>query len=176
MERPLYAYSYAPVAYEDALAVLGDDPRRILQPATDVAGERAREVGATISIPLGSFEVGRDVTIEVGKMRPIELLRAVVPLRWRAESHAGLFPAVDAQLEVMALSMQPPLTQVTLVGAYRPPFGWVGAAADLLAGHRVAELAVLRFVEEIASRLTELLAEAQPLIAAEGAAEAGIAS
>jgi hypothetical protein len=46
-------------------------------------------------------------------------------------------------------------TQLDLHGFYLAPFGVLGGAFDALAGHRVAEASVRRFVEDVARYLRE---------------------
>lgn len=158
MERRLYAYEYAKVPYDDAIELLADDASRVLQDATEAGTARADEVVSTLRVPLGGFEVGRDVRITVGEFEPAEVLRGVLPLSWRADRGAGLFPAVEAVLELSALSIDPPLTQVTLIGSYTPPLGALGDVGDAMMGHRVAEATVRRFVDDVTTRLEETLA------------------
>jgi len=169
VERMLYLYEYVNASFDDVSHVLAEQGAALFQDATDAAVERAGTVQADLVVDLGGFEVGRDVTIEVGDFDPVEAMRSKVQLRWRASEHAGLFPALEAQFEVAALSLQPPLTQVTLVGSYRPPGGPVGAAADAMFGHRVAEAAMHRFLHRTIDRLAELASQIEhPVAVAEG--------
>jgi hypothetical protein len=54
------------------------------------------------------------------------------------------------------------LTQVGLVGWYRPPLGVVGDMADRLGGHEIAEESIRHFVDDVARRL-EAMATPEPL-------------
>lgn len=161
MERPLYHYEYVDEPFDDIIELLADRPAVLLQPATEVAAEHAREVVATLHLPVGGFEVGRDVRVELGSFVPRELRCGSLPVSWHAEQHASLFPSVEAKLEVAALSLDPPVTQVSLVGSYRPPLGAVGTAVDAAAGHRVVEATVHRFVKDVVRRIREELAAAR---------------
>ncbi len=168
MERPLYAYEYAEVAYEDATELLGREAASLLQDATDATVEHAEQVVTELHVELAGFEVGREVVIEVGEFEPVEMLRGRLPLSWTAARRAGLFPAVTAHREVAALSLQPPRTPFTLVGGYEPPLGPVGAAGDAAVGHRVAEAAIERFVEDVTRRLTHRVATSDDLTSRTG--------
>lgn len=161
MKRPLYHYEYVHEPFDDIIRLLADRAAAVLQTATDAAAAHAREVVTTLHVPVGRFEIGRQVVIDVGEYVPQQLRTGYVPISWRAEEHAQLFPRVEAKLEVAALSIDPPVTQVSLVGAYTPPFGAVGAVADDVVGHRVAEAAVHRFVEDVTHRIRAELAEAR---------------
>jgi len=79
--------------------------------------------------------------------------RSAVPLRWHAETGRLLFPALAADLEVSAVVLDPPLTQLTVTGSYQPPLGILGAGADRLLLHRLAEATVHRFTHEVADEL-----------------------
>jgi hypothetical protein len=157
MERPIHTYDYIDEPFDDVTEILADTTATVLQSATTRAAEHARETVSRLRVPLGGFEIARDVTIQIGTFDPIEARRVRVPIRFRAASRAALFPSVEADLEVQALSLDPPYTQITLVGAYKPPLGVLGAAGDAIAGHRIAEIAIRRLVQEIVARLkTEL--------------------
>ena len=157
MEPPLYHYEYVPALYEDVVELFRQRAAAVLQPATARAAVRAREVVSTLHVQLGRFEVGREIHIELDDLVTEPLRRARLPLRWRAEHGASLFPAVEAQLEFAALSDKPPSTQIWLVGNYTPPLGAAGAVADDAIGHRVAEAAVHRFVVGTVQRILEEL-------------------
>jgi hypothetical protein len=154
VERHLYAYEYVDLAYDDIVDLLERVPTAILQPATEAASARAHEVLSTLYIPLGGFELAREVTVEVGNLERAAERRAKLPLEWHATQRHGLFPEMNALLEVAALSVDEPQCQVTLIGTYVPPAGVVGAVGDTVAAlHRLAEAAVHRLVRDICVRL-----------------------
>jgi hypothetical protein len=49
-------------------------------------------------------------------------------------------------------------TQLDLSGLYEPPFGAVGKAMNAIAGYRIAEVSVHRFVGDVAGYLRQALA------------------
>jgi hypothetical protein len=153
MARPLHAYSYAEVPFDDAIALLASDAQGLLQKATDASTDQGDRVLATLHLDIGGFEISRDVVVEVGDFEPVGIMRSVVPLRWRAARGHLLFPTVDARLEITALSLEPPLVQVTLTGTYEPPLGAFGELLDRAFDQRVAEVVIHRFVNEVADRL-----------------------
>lgn len=158
MDRHLFLYEYVDLSFDDVVRVLAEDPSAVLQEATDAAAEHARAVHRDLVVDLAGFEVGREVVIEVDEFQPAELRRATVELRWHASTASAMFPSLRAILEVCALSFRPPRTQISLVVTYRPPLGPLGAAGDLVWGHRVAESAVHRFLHDVVSRVEELVA------------------
>ncbi|MGC8462292.1 MAG: hypothetical protein ACP5P9_01280 [Acidimicrobiales bacterium] len=75
----------------------------------------------------------------------------VVPLQWEATGPAGLFPRLDADLELSTLG--PSCCRLGLTGRYVVPFGSLGKAADRLMLHRIAEGTFRRFLTGLANRL-----------------------
>lgn len=171
MDRPLYAYAYAHVRYDDAIAMLAQDPQDLLQDAIDASVEHAHEVHASLHVPIGGFDLGRDVIVHLGTFQPVEQLRGTLPLRWEAATGQILFPTVHATLEIGALAVHSPGVQVTLVGSYTPPLGPVGGALDRAVTHRLAESVVHRFVQDVAERLEARVVRAVDLRLAEVAVD-----
>lgn len=162
MDRPLHAHQDVKVRFDDAIELLTNAPDSLLQEATDAGSPHDDEVVAALHARVAGVPVTRDIVIEVGTPKPIEALRTVLPLRWRAASSDSLFPTVEAQLEIAALSMYPPRVQLTLSGSYDPPFGAAGDIIDRVLVHRLADDVVQDFVAAIAARL-EAAAAATPL-------------
>jgi hypothetical protein len=156
MERPLYVHREAPVAFDDAVELLAGDAASILQGATERSVRRADELVTTARATVAGVEVERDVIIDVEPFQPVEMLRGRLPLHWRAREGTPLFPVLDAHLEVAALAMHPPRIQVTLVGSYRPPLGWLGGLGDAAVGHRIAEETATHFLDDVVAHLAEL--------------------
>ena len=95
--------------------------------------------------------IARTVTIEFG--RPITMaMKTVVPLRWTASGASGLFPSLDADLEVAPLSHD--RTQLAIGARYEPPLGAVGRAIDRAVLFRVAEATLKDFLDRVAARMT----------------------
>ena len=102
--------------------------------------------------------VAKTVTLEVGTpVRNEHVIR--VPMTWRASGTPGLFPRMKAELILAEVAEN--LTLVKLQGSYEPPLGAVGRFLDRTALHRVAEISVKHFVDQIAAALT-VEASAQP--------------
>lgn len=153
MQRNLYTYTYLHVAYDEVGRRLRDDPMAVLQDATDRAGDRADTQTAHLRVDIGSFELGRDATVELGELRDVDAHAVSLPVRWEAEDGRGLFPAMEGFLEAAELSSHPPMTQLSFIGHYRPPLGFLGAIADAGFGRRVAEMAVHHFLMDVADRI-----------------------
>jgi hypothetical protein len=79
--------------------------------------------------------------------------RAGLAIRWEATGPGGsLFPVLDADLRLSPAGENS--TLLTLEGAYRPPFGALGAALDRAILHRVAAATVRRFIKQVAAGIT----------------------
>lgn len=153
MQRNLYLYTYLDSPWEQVEPLLHDDPAGLLQEATTSAGERTRQVSVELRVDVGSFQVGRDATVELGELRQVDAHCVSLPVRWESEDHHGLFPAMEGFLEAAQLANHPPVTQLSFIGTYRPPLGVLGVLGDAGVGHRVAEMAVHHFLMDVAARI-----------------------
>ncbi|HEX2029203.1 MAG TPA: hypothetical protein VHF25_14510 [Nitriliruptorales bacterium] len=131
-ERSIYAYTFVRAPFVEVARLVADDPAGVLGSAASVAAAHGRAVCASLRVRLGAFEIGREATIDIGQVRWDGNDRVQVALRWRDATSPGLFPAVQATLEVWGLSWRPPL--VAVVGRYRPPWGGVGGGGGCAGG------------------------------------------
>ena len=69
-----------------------------------------------------------------------------------------LFPLMKAELFIYPLTATE--TQLDFVGLYEPPLGAVGKAVNAIVGHRLAEVSVHRFVNDVAGYLRQALRRA----------------
>lgn len=154
----------ADVAYEDALEVLGSAPQLLLQELADrMVPDPDPHAGARpLRLQLGGTVIERDVTIEVGALRPQALLRATLPLRWEATRDTGWFPSVDATLAIAACDGDLSRTSVTLEVSRQLPLGAAGEVIDRVVGRRLADAVMRDFVTRLAERL-EHTVTAMPL-------------
>jgi hypothetical protein len=153
VDRPLHCYAYVEAPFDVVSRVLASDAAGVLQHATDDAAEQTDVLTHSLSVDVAGVELSREVRIEVGDFAPVGVARATVPLRWEATAARPVFPHVDAELEVAAVTFEPPLTQVTLQGTYVPPLGVLGAGVDALVLHRIADAAIHRFTHELADAI-----------------------
>ena len=63
---------------------------------------------------------------------------------------------MKAELSVYPLTATE--TQLDFSGIYEPPLGAVGKALNAVAGHRIAESSVHRFISDVAAYLRQALA------------------
>lgn len=112
---------------------------QLLQAATNVEPtEPAGDGSFLIELP------GRYLGLDLHKRVRVTLGPAVardaylsIPLRWRAEPGAALFPEFDGHLEFESSGLFQ--GELTLVGRYTGPLGPVGPVGDMLATARVAD-------------------------------------
>jgi hypothetical protein len=76
-------------------------------------------------------------------------------LEWEATKMPRLFPLMKGELFVYPLTATE--TQLDFSGVYKPPFGTVGKTMNAIVGHRIAEVSVHRFVNDVAGYLRHAL-------------------
>jgi hypothetical protein len=142
-------YVELPVSPEAVEHALSDDPRRWLPVLATDANHR----GDTLLAEIGFGErirMKREVAVELSP--PVRSSsKTVFPLRWEASGHPGLFPALDADLEVAPLGDS--RTQLAMSARYVPPFGAVGRAIDRALLSRVAEATLKDFLDRVAEAI-----------------------
>lgn len=95
--------------------------------------------------------VARKVEIEFRD--PVRMpSKTVIPLHWGAAGATGLFPALDADLEIAPLG--PARTQLAMSARYVPPLGAIGRAIDRAVLFRVAEATLKDFLDHVAEALS----------------------
>ena len=152
VERDLYFFEYVDRPQAEVLDDLLEPGHSYFQAASDSAAAEADRFKSRLHVDVMGFEIGRDVKIELGQ--PVDKGYGVsIPIKWRSASDAALFPSMDAELEVVSLSDAWPLTQLSLIGRYRPPMGVLGAVGNAMVGHSVAEAAVRHFIVDLAAQL-----------------------
>lgn len=90
--------------------------------------------------------VARRVAIEFGDAVRMPS-KTVLPLRWTATGPSGLFPSLEADLEIAPLGHH---TQLAMSARYVPPLGAVGRAIDRAVLFRVAEATLKDFLDRVA--------------------------
>jgi len=154
-------YDYVNHPYEKVRDVLKQEALEVFQSATKTAASRAQSVAAELHVDLGGIGVKADIRISVKDVEekatdamsgPATRLR----LAWEAATAPGLFPLMKAELSVYPLTSTE--TQLDFLGFYEPPFSTLGRAMNAVAGHRIAEASVHRFINEVAEYLRQALA------------------
>jgi len=138
-------YVELPLQRERVEEVLIDAPGSWLPGLATEANLRGDRLLAEVGFG-GDIRVARQVAIDLGT--PIRLpTKTVVPLRWTATGASGLFPALDADLEIAPLGHE--RCQLSLSARYVPPLGALGRAIDRALLFRVAEATIKDFLDQV---------------------------
>jgi hypothetical protein len=90
--------------------------------------------------------IAREVAIDLGA--PLRLpTKTVVPLRWTATGVSGLFPSLDADLEIAPLGQD--RCQLSMSARYVPPLGALGRVIDRALLFRIAEATIKNFLDQV---------------------------
>lgn len=158
-------YDYVNHPYAQVRDALKRDAPRVFQSATKAAASRAESVAAELHVDLGGVGVKADIRISVKNVEEkvadaISTPSTKLLLEWEAATAPGLFPLMNAELSVYPLTSTE--TQLDFWGLYDPPLGAFGKAVNAIAGHRIAEASVHRFINEVAKYLRHALASTRP--------------
>ncbi len=92
------------------------------------------------------IHIARQVTIDLGA--PLHLpTKTVLPLRWTATGISGLFPSLEADLEIAPLGQA--RCQLSMSARYVPPLGAVGRVIDRALLFRIAEATIKNFLDQV---------------------------
>ncbi len=154
-EYELRYFRQANVPYAKARELLTNDPLGVFQRSTNAAARHVDELRAKLRVTVAHHEFERDVRVNItsidlsGRPPSAQVLPGVaLAFTWVAAAEASLFPAMRAELTMYPLSHDE--TALDLHGWYAPPGGIIGQAVDALAGHRLAEASVRRFLDDVA--------------------------
>jgi hypothetical protein len=129
--------------------VLATDPHGWLPGLAGDATHRADLLLAEVGFG-EAIRVKREVVVELGP--PVRSsTKTFFPIRWQASEHPGLFPALDADLEVAPLG--PGRTQLSISARYAPPLGMFGRTIDRAVLSRVAEATLKDFLDGVADAI-----------------------
>jgi len=163
MNKPyqIRCYDYVNHPYERVRDALRDDALTVFQSATKAAAYRVQSIAAELHVDFAGVGVKSDINISVKNVE--EKILDVIPtpttrllLEWEAATAPRLFPLMKGELSIYPLT--PTETQLDFSGLYEPPFGTVGKAMNALIGHRIAEVSVHRFINDVAGYLRQALA------------------
>lgn len=151
--REIRHYAFVDRPYEDVWNLLAAAARSVLGDDNTDAPE---SVSSEIHVWRG-VDLSREVGVRFGGIVCTDE-RARMAISWEDRRHPRLFPVLEAVLELTPLAFEhDEVTEVGLVGRYRPPFGTLGGIVDRVAGGGVAKESVAWFVEQVASRIEEMI-------------------
>jgi hypothetical protein len=153
-------YDYVNHPYAAVRDVLTKDAPRLFQAATKAAQTRADSVASELHAGIGGIGVEAEIRISVKNIQEEISGAMAVPVtrlhvEWEATTMPHLFPLMKADISVYPLTSTE--TQLDFQGVYEPPLGPVGKALNAIAGHRIAEASVHRFIGDVARHLRQIL-------------------
>jgi len=154
-------YDYVNHPYERVRDALKQDALTVFQSATKAAASRAQSIASELHVDIGGLGVKADIRISIKDVEekvPDAMSTPVTRLllEWEAATKPGLFPLMKAELSIYPLTATE--TQLDFWGLYEPPFGSVGKAMNAIVGHRIAEVSVHRFINDVSGYLRQALA------------------
>jgi hypothetical protein len=136
--------------YDEIRARVLADPRGLFEATAGSAYRYGERLSLRLT-PSGAHPlVGKSIAVDLAEAYERED-QLVVPMHWWAPGATRLFPHLDGDLEFAPLGAMS--TQITLMGSYDPPLGFVGRRADVLLLHRVAEASIRSFLTRVARNL-----------------------
>jgi hypothetical protein len=156
MSREIRCFDYVNRPYAQVRDALSKDAPSLFRSATKAAASRAQSVASELHVDVGGIGVEADIHISVSKveekqseavMGPV----TIVEIEWEAATMPRLFPLMKAEISIYPLTGSE--TQLDFHGVYEPPLGAFGKAVNAIAGHRIAEVSVHRFLGDVAGYL-----------------------
>lgn len=136
------------------------EPRSVERALTDAPADWLRDLaseandrGDTLLADVGfgsRVRVARKVAVELG-VAVHAAGKTVLPLHWTPTGAAGLFPALEADLEVAPLASN--RTQLAMSARYVPPLGPIGYVIDRAVLYRIAEATLKDFLDRVGDAL-----------------------
>lgn len=159
--REIRSYDYVNHPYDSVRDALKQRALSVFQSATKAAAARAESVAAELHVDFAGVGVKADINIVVKSIEDKPADDTSGPstrllLEWEAANLPRLFPLMQGALSLYPLTSTE--TQLDFSGTYEPPFGTVGKTVNAIAGHRIAEASVHRFVSDVAGYLRHSLA------------------
>lgn len=156
--RELRCYDYVNHPYDKVRDALRQDALAVFQAATKGAASRAEAIAAELHVTIGGLDVAKEIEIKVNNIEEdtsTTSRKTVLQIEWEAAGSPGMFPVMNAELSIYPLTATE--TQLDFAGLYEPPLGALGGAIDSIAGHRIAEVSVHRFLTEVATYMRSSL-------------------
>ena len=160
--REIHSYDYVNHPYEQVREALSKDAPAVFLAATKAAASRAQSVASELRLDIGGIAIEADIrvfvkNVEVKSREGMSEPATRLQLEWEAAKMPRLFPLMKAELSIYPLTATE--TQLDFKGVYEPPFGPLGKAVNAVVGHRIAEVSVHRFVNDVAGYLRQNLAQ-----------------
>lgn len=156
MERNVYAHQRIDASLDDVVQAFQRDAAAVLGPLIGTA-EQGDDPVTVLRATVDGAEFHREVRVHTQPVEQVDAHAYRMPLVWHESHGERLYPVMHGAFEMAALSISPPLTEITFMGHYRPPLGLLGAMGDTLIGGRIADQVTESLVDDVVGRLHELL-------------------
>ncbi|MEO6798079.1 MAG: hypothetical protein ABI401_04965 [Candidatus Dormibacter sp.] len=133
-------------------------PKTLIPSIASFADDRGQHLLAEVGFAVEGHRVTKRIEVEVGPP-VIREGRTWVLITWRATGPTGLFPMLEAELELASLGTH--LTQLSISARYEPPLGFLGRTIDRALLSRVAEATVKDFLDRLGHALEARLEPSQ---------------
>lgn len=156
MQRDVFHFKTIDIPYELARQFVRDDPAELFSATLDESIVDKGEIEGVLDVEHDGIILGTDIRLEIGDFEEIvePLPLAKRKIGWHASEHTGMFPILAGEVEAFPVGSNS--TQVTFTCHYRPPMKAVGAIADTVYLHRVAEDCLDRFFDRLVASLENL--------------------
>jgi hypothetical protein len=138
--------------YDAIRARVRADPRALIAASAGSAYRYGERLSLRLTPLSKSPQFGKTIEVDLGVPYDCED-QLVVPMHWWVPGATRLYPHLDGDLEFAPLGGMS--TQITLMGSYDPPLGFVGRRVDVMLLHRVAEASIRSFLTRIARTLEQ---------------------
>jgi len=139
--------------FEEVEAALLISPEDWVPGLASDAEARGERLLTEVGVGPEGHRLEKQVQIELGQSFRIAS-KTILPMTWKAAPGEGLFPSLDADLEVARLGGN--RTQFSISARYRPPLGGLGRAIDRALLHRVAEATIKDFLDRAGEALLKI--------------------
>jgi hypothetical protein len=138
------------VDFDEIRARVRADPHGLIAESAGAAFRHGERLSLRLNPLLGIPRLGKSIDVDLAE--PYEREDClVIPMHWWAPGATRLFPHLDGDLEFAPLGAK--TSQITLMGSYDPPLGFIGRRADVLLFHRVAEASIRSFLFRVSRNL-----------------------
>ena len=166
MSREIRCFDYVNRPYAQVRDALSKDAPSLFRSATKAAASRAQSVASELHVDVGGIGVEADIHISVSRIeeKQSEAISGpvtIVEIEWETATMPRLFPLMRAEISIYPLTGSE--TQLDFHGVYEPPLGAFGKAVNAMAGHRIAEVSVHRFLGDVAGYLRSSLPDQNPV-------------
>ena len=138
------------LGFDEIRARVRADPHALIAENAGAAYRHGERLSLRLTPLLGIPRLGKSIDVDLAEPYERED-RLVIPMHWWAPGATRLFPHLDGDLEFAPLGAK--TSQITLMGSYDPPLGFIGRRADVLLLHHIAEASIRSFLIRVSRNL-----------------------